>query len=86
MTDCFICHDGRDCEVNGKCPNCGRTEPNREKYFVWKFGRLYAGKENPNPEEYKEISYDTFCELLSIAEFAWHGWYNIYQNPEELGE
>jgi len=49
-----------------------------EKYFVSKWGRLYAGKENPEVEIYEEISYEKFCELLTIAEFAWGGWYNIY--------
>ena len=54
----------------------------KDKYFVWKFGRLYVGKNNPNPETYKEISYETFYELLSVAEYAWSGWYNIYINTE----
>ena len=57
-------------------------------HFVSNFGRLYAGKTNPNPETYKQISYDEFCALLNIAEYAWRGWYNIYtkEDKEKIDE
>lgn len=49
-----------------------------QKYFVSNFGKLFIGKESPEPNLWTEIDYDTFKLLLDVAKMAWNGYYDIY--------
>lgn len=96
--DCFICHDGEDCEVGETCPNCGRITKDVE-FQEEKYKHFFCKEE---AEEYREFLHgndcmnnERFCYVPSFLdggfnliqeEIEWHNnSYVDYCNAKEQG-
>ncbi len=72
---CFICHDGKECEVNGKCPNCGKTSYT-PKFTKKQYESLAQVLKDCKPTEYELSNEYTNIEKVLMNSAGKIQWQN----------